>query len=373
MPNKIMLINSLGVGGAERVFSNLANYLSSEAVEFQVVSLISKIDYSIDSNVKVEFISKSKRLSHFMLPVYFVKFLILCLKQKPKVVQSHLFWSNYINTLCSILLGYDSHLVHCVSFDSKFKEGKVRTFHSFFCSALLKRANINIFKSLEMRDEYVKLFKIPLSKTKVIYNPISFEVIESKFIEDTCNRPLNIAVVGRFHQSKRHFDLLLVAEALSSEAVFHCVGEGELLADFQSEVIKRGLSKSFVFYGWLKYPIEILDTADVYLSCSESEGFPNALIEAMSRGLPAVHSDCKTGPKEILGKVLQHKKLYEVREYGVTFNVGNIESMISIFKDIKNNILDKNQLSTVALNRMAQLSKQDSFLSYKSVFTGDRG
>jgi glycosyltransferase involved in cell wall biosynthesis len=56
------------------------------------------------------------------------------------------------------------------------------------------------------------------------------------------------------------------------------------------------------FEGFKSDPFPALESADVYVLASRSEGMPNSLLEAIALGLPCVSTDCPTGPAEILGR-----------------------------------------------------------------------
>ena len=80
-----------------------------------------------------------------------------------------------------------------------------------------------------------------------------------------------------------------------------------------------------------------LSAGSLYVGTSSMEGFPNALVEAMSCRLPAVFSNCMSGPAEILsdrfGGVVGKQEVLRER-YGI---------LIPVMDDQKN--LDPNEIT----------------------------
>lgn len=366
----VMFINSLGVGGAEKVFTRICNCYHENNVDFKVLSLLKLTQYPIEKSIKKEFLSNSESIHLKSLPLLFFKFVRFCLTNKPDIVQSHLFWANYINVLSTFFSKHESQLVHCVSFDSKFQRGIARHLHFLFCRTLLPRARLNVFKSYEMRDEYINNFRIDRNKTLVIYNPVEHNVLSTNVRSFNVKEAFNVVVVGRFHSSKRHFDLLNIAKTCSNKVKFHCIGDGEFFSDFVQEVNRTSLESKFEFYGWVSDVKEILPKMDLYLSCSESEGFPNSLVEAMTFGLPVLHSNCRTGPSEIIGgKTTNIAGEDYKREYGILFDVGDVELVSSIIHHFENDVLSLAHYSNLSLSRAKELLSMSDIKNYLHLVT----
>lgn len=77
------------------------------------------------------------------------------------------------------------------------------------------------------------------------------------------------------------------------------IGEGRYEV-YKKLVGELGMEEAVLFTGVQSNPFALLRKADAYALTSQSEGFPNALIEAMAVGLPCVSVNCLTGPAEIL-------------------------------------------------------------------------
>jgi len=87
-------------------------------------------------------------------------------------------------------------------------------------------------------------------------------------------------------------DIISMLPALSSAGVeveYHLVGDGDQTR-LKSLARRLGVELRVVFHGILRHDsvFGLLEEMDIYVQPSHQEGLPRAVIEAMSRGLPAI-------------------------------------------------------------------------------------
>ncbi|WP_339707768.1 glycosyltransferase [Algoriphagus aquimarinus] len=126
-----------------------------------------------------------------------------------------------------------------------------------------------------------------------------------------------IGIVAVFRDQKRLWiwiDLALKILQKSPETHFVLVGDGEWRSRLERQIEESGKSAHFHLVGVQKQVIPYLSIMDIYLSTSEFEGLPIAMLEAMSCEVPVVAT--RAGG---IGEVIQHGVqgfLSEIDEYG---------------------------------------------------------
>ena len=111
-----------------------------------------------------------------------------------------------------------------------------------------------------------------------------------------------IVSMGREHDVKGFWHLIKATALVRrdiSDVKLMIIGAGDYRA-YQELARELGMGEDILFTGVQSNPFAFLRKADIYALTSESEGFPNALIEAMAVGIPCVSVNCLTGPAEIL-------------------------------------------------------------------------
>jgi GalNAc-alpha-(1->4)-GalNAc-alpha-(1->3)-diNAcBac-PP-undecaprenol alpha-1,4-N-acetyl-D-galactosaminyltransferase len=113
----------------------------------------------------------------------------------------------------------------------------------------------------------------------------------------------NLAAIGRLETTKG-FDLLLAAFAQLvpsfPEWGLVILGEGPQRSELHAQIVDLDLTGRVLFTGQVNNPHDYFRAADLFVLSSRYEGFPNAICEAMSVGLPIVATRASGGVESIV-------------------------------------------------------------------------
>lgn len=197
---------------------------------------------------------------------------------------------------------------------------------------LCSRADKVICCAKVMADDIKREFST--DKAECLYNPCDTEKIEKLALESVEERHKTFFegtgkviasmsraddVKGFWHQVKAFF---LIKKEIP-ETKLMIIGDGDF-SEYEKLAEELGVRESVLFTGLQKNPFAYLKRASLYLMTSETEGFPNSMVEAMAVGVPVLSVNCKTGPAEILTKdyrkAANQHKIYH-GEYGTILPV----------------------------------------------------
>ena len=112
---------------------------------------------------------------------------------------------------------------------------------------------------------------------------------------------LTIVCVANLNTNKGHTTLLGAVGRLRSDGwLLLLVGDGPERSNIEQMIAAANLRERVIILGRRLDVHEVLDTADLVVLPSYSEGMPNAVLEAMAHGLPVVGSDVG-GVRSLLG------------------------------------------------------------------------
>lgn len=333
---KIMyLLFSFTVGGTERLVANICNQMKAngEEVFLLIVNDLTddKLLNTLDDKINVKLLKRKVGSKDKVSPLVQVAKYIN--ENKIDVVHCNSFnapelliLSKIINPKCKIV-----STIHGVG---QFKKtGKFRiAFKNWVCDQYIGISDV-------VRNDIVQA-GIKESKVLRIYNGVDVSKYKYAKIKPFDKEHIVIGCIARIMPSLKGQDVLLRAANELKKQFNHMmiifaggVAEEQKneYKELQKYVKNNGLSENVIFLGSVDDVPEFLNTIDICVVPSRSEGFGLALVEALSMGVPCVASNIE-GPKEIL----------ENERGGTVFNNGDsadlaakIEELILNYSAIK--------------------------------------
>lgn len=306
-PRKVIHIAArLNIGGVAIYVIQLTAYLNSLDFQSQLVCGVvgaseSDMRYLADEKgIPVTVIpSLGREISPIRDIATIVRLWRLIRRERPDVVHTHTAKAGFVGRVAAWLAGVPVivHTYHGHVFAGYFGPTKTRVF--LWLERLCARLSSKIITlSVGLKRE--------LSEVYHIAPPDQIAVIELGFELDglaqvgrhvgafraryniPADAPL-VGIVGRLVPIKNHTLFLRAAQCIHNRlpaAYFAVVGDGECHAELEALAQSLGIQDRVRFVGWQTDLVPVYSALDALVLCSNNEGLPVSLIEALAAGVP---------------------------------------------------------------------------------------
>lgn len=321
-------------GGAEKSLINLSNWMAINSNhEVYLCSVEGDVcAYPLDSKVKFLGYKMKDGLGKLRTHMTMCKNTYEAVEKiKPDIIVG--FWIHPLFYL-SIHPRYKKiPLIYSERNDPALDYGKVSRFMRSF---LVHRTKGNVFQTNDACSFFDKDVQ---KKSRIIHNPVYIGIDKYPIYNDGNKR---IVTVGRLNKQKNQALLIKVFSHVVKEFPQHILeiyGEGPLRNDLNKLIEELNLCNKVKLMGAYPDVLDRIHGADLFVLSSLYEGMPNALLEAMSLGIPVLSTDCPCGgPKEVIQQGIN----------GFLCNVNDEDDMYEKICNILN--MDQNKIESLCIN-----------------------
>lgn len=287
-------------GGAERVMANLANHFVKHGHKVSLILMTPKNEkpfYSLEGTIEVISLNNLSFNKSIIIRLKDIICSILFLRRELKRLKPDRIIS-FLETvnMAAILANIGNKCPHIISERTHPKYHIIPKFYQWMRLKLYPLCTKLVVQTQTVYDYFPETFKDFMA---IIPNPVA-EPIRTKNSQQ--NIVETIVSVGRLGNEKDHPTLIKAFKRYKDsnpEAKLVIYGEGANRQLLEGLIQEFSLQDDVTLYG--KHPniIEVLLKADLFVFPSLYEGFPNALCEAMSVGLPVIASNV-TGNRDVV-------------------------------------------------------------------------
>ncbi len=328
----VFVINSLSKGGAERVLSILANKFISEKYQVDLIYFRDiPIKYSIDKRINLKCLKvKYESNSNLLKRIYFFLKKTFLLNRALKKISSK-----------KVIISFGDGVSMPLMVRKILTFSKSKTIVSIRSNPIKNSSNFHrtiasilyIFSSkIVVQSEFIKnsINSIFLRyKIQKIYNPVVKDFDKNPYLVGKYEH--TFLSIGRFIRSKRHDILIHAFNNLLKKRKEHitlCIAgkdDGEKIK-LQKLIDELNISNNVILLDAIDDVYSLYLNSKIYVHPSEYEGMSNAVLEAMSAGLPSIISNY-----DGIEEIITHN------ENGYLFEINNIDLLTHLMNQLIDN------------------------------------
>jgi glycosyltransferase involved in cell wall biosynthesis len=298
----VQILDTLLVGGAQKMQIFLAQSLQPLGIDLTVVSLSEDSDPALVAQLEAAGVRiVTFPFPRLFSPASFLRLVMFLRREKFDLVHAYLTYSNIIGSLAGRLSGTPV-IASLRNAEYHLHKHTLRTqIEDFILQHLANR----VFANGNAVGEVARL-RSGKTPVDVIVNAV--DMIPSVSEEDRSSlryelvgdaQRLLILTVGRLTAAKGFVDLLdafKIVHSVHPHAALIIAGGGTLREDLINHLNKLELQNDIFLLGSRNDVPRLLAAADIYVNSSLWEGTPVSVLEAMSAGLPVVATTVGESP-----------------------------------------------------------------------------
>jgi len=375
--NISVLAMTMGSGGAEKVISLFLPKLMKD-YNVTLILFYDIFHFEIPNGLPVEILIKKVNMSIFqkifLFPVAFFRYLKLVKSKNISVSISFLIRPNLLNGILKIFLRDKIRVVmserNYPSIEYRSSPGRYYLYKTLI--PLLYSKADHLFSNSEWINKDLKDNFNVSTRFEVIYNPIILP--QKKAVPGNADT-VRFINVGRVIAIKNQELIIDALADVTGNYRMIFLGNGDLLDHLKEKIKKLDSVNHIEFAGNVKNVNDYLSDSDCFILSSHSEGFPNAIVEAMAIGLPVISTNCLSGPLEILNdneQVNIDKGNFFIASHGILINVGDREGLKKAINYVMSNKTFLREYSFKSLERAKEYSLDNIYIKLNHLIENAR-
>lgn len=348
-PKILLLINQLGIGGAENMVYNLAKELTAMNEEASIVCCGSKLNNALEAKAesvcKVTYLNLTGRvtLQSYSTVLKEIK------RQSPDVIHAHMggvVFAAPLSLLLKIPLVITAHTRPDVAFSKKIVP--VLKFCMRFTNC----------KMVAVSKENFTLLKQYFGGSEGKYTYVNNGIDLSRFYKKK-HEAFTFINVARQDENKNQIAILKAFAELyqeNKEIKLYLVGDGPCHNMLKQEICKRDLDKVVNMPGSVSNVEDYYAQADVYVQASHREALPLTALEAMAAGLPIISTNVG-GMKDI------------VKDNGILISDNDDTALLCAMKKfLQCEVSERERLGTISSQIVREYSAAEMAKKYMEIY-----